>query len=111
MSNESPIPQADAAECLRLIEEENAQLIDVREQEEWDEFHVRGSTHLPMSDVNEWYMGLDHQRPLLLLCRSGQRSQRVAEALWGQAAMTNVINVSGGIDAWIEDGNEVEGEE
>ena len=108
MFQESPIPQADAAECLRLIEEENAQLIDVREQKEWDDFHVRGSTHLPMSTVNDWYADLDKERPLLLLYRSGQRSQRVAEALWGQANMTNVINVAGGINAWIEDGNEVE---
>ena len=74
-----------------------------------DDFHVRGSTHLPMSSVNDWYQDLDHDRPLLLLCRTGNRSQRIAEALWGQAAMTNVINVAGGINAWIEDGNEVEG--
>ena len=108
MSDETPIPQADAAECLRLLEEENAQLIDVREQIEWDDFHVRGSTHLPMSDVNDWYTDLDNDRPLLLLCRSGSRSQRLAEALWGQAGMTNVINVTGGINAWIADGNEVQ---
>lgn len=108
MFDESPIPQADAQEVLRLIEEENAQLIDVREQVEWDEFHVRGSTHLPMSEVNDWYADLDKGRPLLLLCRSGSRSQRVAEALWGQANMTNVINVAGGINAWIAGGHEVE---
>jgi rhodanese-related sulfurtransferase len=108
MPDESPIPQADAAECLRLIEDENAQLIDVREQLEWDEFHVRGSTHLPMSTVNDWHEDLDRERPLLLLCRSGARSQRIAEALWGQANMTNVINVAGGINAWVADGNEVE---
>ena len=108
MQEETPIPQADAAECLRLIQDENAQLIDVREQKEWDAFHVRGSTHLPMSTVNDWYPDLDKDRPLLLLCRSGQRSQRIAEALWGRAAMTNVINVDGGIEAWIADGNEVE---
>ena len=108
MFDESSIPQADAAECLRLIEVERAQLIDVREQNEWDAFHVRGSTHLPMSSVNDWYEDLDKERPLLLLCRSGQRSQRIAEALWGQANMTNVINVAGGIEAWIADGNEVD---
>ena len=108
MFDESSIPQADAAECLRLIEEERAQLIDVREQKEWNAFHVRGSRHLPMSSVNDWYEDLDKKRPLLLLCRSGQRSQRIAEALWGQANMTNVINVAGGIEAWIADGNEVD---
>ena len=108
MFDESPIPQADANEVLRLLEEENAELIDVREQHEWDEFHVRGSTHLPMSQVNDWYPDLDKERPLLLLCRSGNRSQRIAEALWGQVGMTNVINVAGGINAWIEGGHDVE---
>lgn len=56
--------------------------VDVREQSEWDAGHLEGAYHLPLSRLLEGYIpdDLPTDRPLLLYCRSGQRSQ-VAKSL------------------------------
>ena len=79
-----------------------ARLIDVREPVEWDAGHVAGSELFPMSTITEWYGDLDPGQELLVICRTGNRSASVVEALIRQAEFTAAHNVAGGIVAWVE---------
>lgn len=79
---------------------EDAMLIDVREQDEWDDERIPGALFRPMSQINTWYPDLPKDRPVIVLCRTGQRSTSVVHALITQAGFDNVFNLSGGIVGW-----------
>lgn len=102
-SRSPKIPAVDALEADKRVRD-GALLIDVREQPEWDESRIPGAQLKPMSQVDSWYRDLPAEGEIILYCRSGARSGRLVHALMDQAGMTNVINMSGGIIAWAEEG-------
>jgi rhodanese-related sulfurtransferase len=80
-------------------------LLDVREQHEWDAGHAPHAQSLPMSQLESRVGELSQDATLLVICRSGQRSLRVATAL--SEAGYHVVNVLGGMLAWQEAGGEL----
>lgn len=85
----------DAAEPLLLI--------DVREEEEWDEEHIPEALLMPMSELEpEQVPALDGRR-LVVLCRSGRRSAAVLARL-ARLGVAEGLNLTGGILAWMEAG-------
>ena len=76
----------------------DAQLVDVREPEEWAVGHVHGATHVPMGQVPLRLGELPAATPLYVICRSGRRSDQVAA--WLQEQGVDAINVTGGMQAW-----------
>lgn len=85
-----------------------ARLIDVRERVEFDAVRVPGSELMPMSTIQQWYTDLTPDEEIMVLCRSGNRSASVVDALIEQAGFTNVVNIAGGIIAWSEAGLPIE---
>ena len=85
----------------QAMKKQGALLIDVREPDEFAAGHAPGSVLIPLgqlsSRLNEirGYEG----KPVVLICRSGQRSARAAEVLV-KAGFTSVHNVQGGMLAW-----------
>ena len=75
--------------------------IDCREQNEWDETHVAGSTLLPLSEFQEKYEEVltDKNASVAILCRSGKRSMNACMFLLSKG-YTDLNNVEGGILAW-----------
>ncbi len=75
--------------------------IDCREQNEWDEMHVAGSTLLPLSEFQEKYEEVltDKNASVAILCRSGKRSMNACMFLLSKG-YTDLNNVEGGILAW-----------
>ena len=84
-----------------------AVLVDVREPEEWAAGHAPGAVHIPMRDIPARLGELTSEAPVYLICRSGNRSARVAAYLQGQG-FARPINVAGGILAWARAGLPVE---
>ena len=82
--------------------DENAQLVDVRAEHEWEAGRIRGAVHLPLAELNERVEELDRDRPVVLYCRGGNRSTMAAEAL--SAAGYDAAKLEGGIRAWAEAG-------
>ena len=80
-----------------------AQVIDVREPDEVAVGAIAGSVNIPLADLTSRIGELDPTIPIVTVCRSGQRSQRAAEAL--QAAGFTVANLDGGIDRWTSEGH------
>src|SRR5690625_7179097 len=80
---------------------EGAYLIDVREQGEWDAGHAPDAHHLPASSLLENLDKLpEDDQDLYIVCRTGGRSIQVAQ--WLNNNGFDAINVSGGMDLWLE---------
>lgn len=78
-------------------------LIDVREQEEFDEVNL-GGTLIPLSEFGDRWQEVPRDRPVYIYCRSGRRSRTALEHLKKQG-YTNGFNVTGGILAWLNEIN------
>lgn len=102
---EVPTVTVDEAAAL---DADGARIIDVREPVEYHAAHVPGSDLLPMSAIQSWYSDLDKDDHLLVICRTGNRSAAVVNALIEQAGFTNAWNVQGGLVAWAKAGLPVE---
>ena len=76
------------------------QILDVREESEWDEGHIPGSAFMPWHDIDGLPEGLDPDRPIAVVCGSGQRAA-VAASLVQRHGGSRVIHViEGGVPAW-----------
>lgn len=78
-------------------------LLDVREQPEWDAGHIEGAVHVPMTELNARQSEIPTDRAIICVCRSGQRSDMVTQALSG--AGFDAHNLEGGVLAWVEAGH------
>lgn len=74
-------------------------VVDVREPWEYRQGHVPGAVLIPLGQLSTRVQELDPQRPVAVICASGNRSQSAA-ALLGQKGFRTVYNVSGGTGAW-----------
>jgi rhodanese-related sulfurtransferase len=75
---------------------DNGQLVDVREPAEVAAGMLPGAVNIPMSKFVERMNELDPARPVVLVCRSGNRSGQVAEYLSGHG-FAKVVNLTGGM--------------
>ncbi|WP_395784391.1 rhodanese-like domain-containing protein [Aquirufa sp.] len=84
----------------RMDKGENLNLIDVREEYEFDEFNI-GATLIPLGELPDRLEEIEawKDQEILIHCRSGARSGRAKEYLTSEG-YTNVRNVLGGMLAW-----------
>ncbi len=83
----------------KLNDKEDLLLIDVRESWEHAEFNI-GGTLIPMNDLMENMESINRIKPVILYCQKGIRSQIAIQRLQQKYPFTNLINLSGGMDAW-----------
>jgi len=96
------IPQMTVKELKqRLDAGEDVQLIDVREPYEFQIAQIGGKL-IPQNDVPQRLAEIDRDREVVVHCRSGARSQRIAEFL-KQNGYARVANLAGGILAWSDE--------
>jgi len=96
------IPQITVKELKRRIDVgDDVQLIDVREPYEYQIAQIGGKL-IPQNDVPQRLAEIDRDREVVVHCRSGARSQRIAEFL-KQSGYPRVVNVAGGILAWSDE--------
>ena len=86
----------------RLGASEDLQLIDVREDDEWEAGRIAGALHIRLGDLTERSGEIDRARPIVFYCRSGARSAMATEAFTG--AGYEAHNMSGGLQEWAADG-------
>lgn len=79
---------------VRELVENDAFIVDVREEDEYQAGHLINSVNIPLSELRERTDEIPKDRPVYLHCRSGQRSYNAVLALQGRG-YDNVINVSG----------------
>jgi len=76
----------------------SAQVVDVREQHEWDAGHIEGAAHVPLTELQARAGEIDAERPVLFQCKSGGRSTMAAQAF--RAAGYRAFSVDGGLEKW-----------
>ncbi len=90
------VPEIDVHEAARQIGSGEAYMIDVREADEWALGRAPQAGHLPLSALEPSQVPTD--RPVIAMCRSGNRSGKAAAQLG--AAGLYVTNIVGGMKAW-----------
>ena len=95
------IKEVDCTAALQLINHKNALVLDVRENDEYKAGHVLNSTLIPLGKLKERIGELEKykDRPIVVICRSGNRSG-MACAMLGKQGFTQSYNLAGGVIAW-----------
>jgi rhodanese-related sulfurtransferase len=91
----SQVPAVDATEV-----DEDAHLLDVREEVEWVAGHAPGAQHVPMSQIQARLDEVPTDRGVVVVCRSGNRSARVVQFLLANG-WREVRNLDGGMQDWV----------
>jgi rhodanese-related sulfurtransferase len=94
----SMIENVPAVEWEAWVAETGGRVLDIREPFEWAQGTLPGATLIPMGDIPQRMTELDVDQALLVVCRSGGRSQQVAVYLTMQG-YTRVANMAGGMKA------------
>lgn len=84
---------------------DDAVLLDVREQDEWDAGHAPNSVHVPLGQISDRIAEVPEGRPVAVICRGGVRSLKGGDAL--VAAGVDAVSVAGGMQAWAAAGKPV----
>lgn len=82
-------------------------VLDVRTQEEWDDFHAPNSTLIPLDQLPARLNELPKNKEIIVVCRSGNRSQQGRDILLN-AGFTQVTSMQGGLTEWRASGYPVE---
>ncbi len=75
------------------------QLVDVREAEEHEDFNIGGEL-IPFSSVTQQIEKISRDKPVIMYCRKGIRSQLAIQRLQDKFPFHNLINLIGGTEAW-----------
>lgn len=92
------IPSVDAAELARRVAAGAVTVIDVRGGAEWRDGHIAAAQHVPLGYLEAHVKDLP-PGPIAVQCRSGGRSA-IAASVLRRLGRTDVVNLSGGIEAW-----------
>ena len=83
-------------DAFAMIQRGDAYGIDVRESDEWIAGRAARAVWNPLNNFNA--SSLPGDKPLIFICRSGNRSNRVCDAL--APTRSNIYNMVGGMTAW-----------
>ena len=95
------IKEADTVQAMNLINRQDALLLDVREQSEYDSGHIINSRLIPAGKLKDRIGELEkyRERPIIVVCRSGNRATPIASWL-GKQGFGQVYLLTGGVLAW-----------
>ena len=99
------ISVADAAQSIK----NGVLVIDVREQNEYDQAHIENSVLVPLSTVSaEKINEINPQNKTILIhCHAGKRSKVAANIILSQGYAGEILELDEGISAWIEFGQKI----
>jgi rhodanese-related sulfurtransferase len=89
-------------------DDDELQVLDVRERDEWESGHIPGAVFEPYHDIDAIPDGIDPARPVAVICGSGQRSAVAASLLKRHGAEYPIHVVEGGVPLWKRRGWPVE---
>ena len=103
------IDEIDAVRARELIEHDDPVIVDVREQDEWDEGHVPGAVHIPRGHLESRIEAAapDRSRQVLVYCSAGNRSAFATKTLQ-ELGYDDPVSLAGGFTDWKRNGFPVE---
>ena len=95
------IQQLNINDAVRLMNNDDVVVLDVRENNEYSTGHIRNAIHIPMASLNKRINELEKykNKAILAYCRSGSRSNQACRSL-SKLGFEKVSNLAGGIMAW-----------
>src|SRR6478609_4080962 len=84
---------------LLIKQQDDIYLLDVRERLEHETFNIGGEL-ISLSDVMSNAASIPQNRPVVVYCKKGIRSQLAIQRLEDKFGFTNLINLKGGLEAW-----------
>ena len=94
------VPTVDVEELQKLIAE-NAQIIDVRTSEEFENYHLPDSIHIPLKELEVNSGKINFSIPVYLLCQSGIRSETALKQLREQHPDSSLFSILGGLNQYL----------
>jgi molybdopterin/thiamine biosynthesis adenylyltransferase/rhodanese-related sulfurtransferase len=103
------IDEVDAVHAREMIESGDLLILDVREQDEWDEGHIPDAVHIPRGNLESRIESAapDHSQRVLIYCAAGNRSAFAAKTL-EEFGYEDVASLAGGFTDWKRNGFPVE---
>ncbi len=101
------ISSEDYQEQFQSGEKGEYQFIDVRELDEYEEGHIAGTTHIPLSQFQARVGEISEDSPVVLVCAAGGRSAQAAQFM-ASLGYENLYNLTDGTKGWIIKGYAVE---
>jgi len=98
-SEASSYPREISVEDAVAKRDSGAFILDVRQPEEWNEFHVPDSTLIPLGELASRVDELPHDQEIVVVCRSGNRSAQGRDILLN-AGFAQVTSMAGGLTQW-----------
>jgi len=95
--------QIDPTAAIRLMNNDDAVVLDVREAADFNNGHIKNAKNIPLSSLKSQLDSLvkDKNKPVLAYCRSGNVSGKASRIL-KSSGFSNVHNLAGGILSWQE---------
>ena len=78
---------------------QGAFILDVRQPEEWTQFHIPGATLIPLGDLPNRLNEVPKDKEVVVVCRTGHRSAQGRDIL-KNAGFTKVTSMAGGVTQW-----------
>lgn len=104
-SNTGSLPAIVSVDEAYQLYQDGTFVLDVRTPEEWNEFHAPDTTLIPLDELAARVDELPKDQPIVVICRSGNRSQTGRDILL-QAGF-NATSVNGGLNEWRDSGHPV----
>jgi rhodanese-related sulfurtransferase len=101
-----PDHELEPERVKEMLDRGEIELVDVREQYEWDAGRIAGARHIELERVAARADELPRDRPVVFQCRLGARSAMVTEAF--RASGWEAYNMTGGLTQWVERGLPIE---
>jgi rhodanese-related sulfurtransferase len=79
--------------------DQGAFILDVREPEEWQQFHIPGATLIPLGELPKRLNEVPKDRGIVVVCRTGHRSAQGRDILLN-TGYTQVTSMAGGMTQW-----------
>ncbi len=94
-------PKVSTHEATRLINQEDAMVLDIRDKADFKDGHLVDSINIPSSLVNNQLSQLEKykQTPVIVVCKSGQTASSTSKIL-KENGFDAVYRLSGGIMEW-----------
>lgn len=92
-------------EAAVMHTENKAVIVDVREDDEWNEHHIHDAVHIPLAQLIDRLPELEPYKnsPVITQCRNSKRSAQARMTL-KSAGFSKVYSMDGGIQAWDKEG-------
>jgi rhodanese-related sulfurtransferase len=95
---ESDDIEVSTSQTAKALADGSIQLIDVREQDEWDEGRIEGAVLIPLGELTGNVSKIDKSKPVVFQCKSGGRSLMAAQAF--RASGFDAYSMAGGLLDW-----------